>query len=753
MKIAFMPSFDEESIHQLCAELGIDTEYWDIWGHHHITPLATRLSILESFGLDVSSAETLEESARRFHERHTRRPLDPVCVVPTTTEKPAIGIRIPGHELDGATISVAIYWEDSEAQRFDAVARDLDRNPDSARNHGNLLVLLPLPAPLPLGYHEVEAVVRFASGEERRGTQRLIVTPPRAWQPEAFRTGGRLAGLSVSLYGLRSERNWGAGDFTDLRHLVRWVSRDLGAACVALNPLHALHNRQPYNTSPYLPLSAFYRNYLYLDVEAVEDFAAARSAHRLLGHPAFQQELDALRDSDLVEYERVARLKLLGLRLAFRRFRHTELAHDTARAKAFRKWRAAEGALLERFAIYCALDAWLHRRNPDLWIWPDWPECYRDPESPAVRSFAEQHRDLVLFHEYVQWQIDQQLASVQSEAIQLGMPIGLYHDLALATDRCGADLWSYRDFFVSGCRVGSPPDDFAPEGQDWAFPPPNAESHREDGYRLFVETIRKNSKHGGALRIDHVMRFFRLFWIPDGMTAREGTYVNERWQDLLGILALESVRGRFLIIGEDLGTVPPALREGMERYGMLSYRLFWFERGHDGLPKRIDDYPRHALVSSTTHDLPTLAGFWAMADIDARRDAGMIGDLETYEQRRRERTDEKRRMIEALVRDGLLPRDFPRDAATWTELTGELHHAIIGYLVSTPSALMLLNQEDLTKELVQQNLPGTTWQFPNWRRKMRTAIENLDKPPASEFARMFRDWLARTGRLSSSSRK
>jgi 4-alpha-glucanotransferase len=244
------------------------------------------------------------------------------------------------------------------------------------------------------------------------------------------------------------------------------------------------------------------------------------------------------------------------------------------------------------------------------------------------------------------------------------------------------------------------------------------------------------------------MRFFRLFWIPDGLTAKEGTYVNEPWQDLLRILALESVRGQFLIVGEDLGTVPPALREGMEHFGMLSYKLFWFEKGADQLPKRTRDYPRQALVSSTTHDLPTLAGFWAMSDIEARRAAGMIGDEQTYQQRRQERADEKRRMIEALIRDGFLPDHFPREAAWWTELTGDLHHAIIGYLVSTPSALMILNQEDLTKELEQQNLPGTTWQFPNWRRKMRTTLEDLRKPPASDFALMFRNWLERAGRLN-----
>jgi 4-alpha-glucanotransferase len=427
------------------------------------------------------------------------------------------------------------------------------------------------------------------------------------------------------------------------------------------------------------------------------------------------------------------------------------MRHETLRARSFLAWAEQQGESLDRFAIYCALDEVLHARDRKLWIWPDWPEEFRDPASPAVAEFARLHRRRVLFHKFAQYQIDQQLAAVQRAARERGMPIGLYHDLALATDRCGADLWAQRDFFITGCRVGAPPDDFSPDGQDWAFPPPNWSAHRRDGYRLFVQTIRHNARHGGALRIDHVMRFFRLFWIPEGLTALDGTYVNERWLDLLRILALESVRGRFLVVGEDLGTVPVELRPAMQRMGMFNYKLFYFEKGPDGLPTPCKEYDREALVSSTTHDLPTLAGFWAGCDIEARRAAGVLSDPALYERQKAERIDEKRRMIEALVRDGFLPAEFPREACTWTELTGEMHNAIIGYLASTPSALMLLNEEDLTKETEQQNVPGTTWQYPNWRRKMKYTIEDLQQSPeVADFALMFHTWLERTGRLSES---
>jgi 4-alpha-glucanotransferase len=351
----------------------------------------------------------------------------------------------------------------------------------------------------------------------------------------------------------------------------------------------------------------------------------------------------------------------------------------------------------------------------------------------------------------VQWQLDRQFEAAQLAARRQGLGIGLYHDLALATDRFGADLWAHRAFFASGSRVGSPPDGFSPKGQDWAFPPPDSERHYEDGYRLFRESIRKNLRHGGALRIDHVMRFFRLFWIPDGREALEGTYVRERREDFLRILALESIRNRVLIIGEDLGTVPDQTRESLHRVGILSYRLLYFEQDRNGRMRRPEEYPRDALVSATTHDLPTLAGFWLGRDIEARRSAGLLPDEATYRQMLADRLSEKQKMLDLLISLDLLPHWFPRSAPDVPELTGELHHAIVGLLASTPSKVMVLNQEDLLKETEQQNLPGSTAEYPNWRRKMQCTVEQLwDSPEVRAFTRMFRGWLERTGRANSS---
>jgi 4-alpha-glucanotransferase len=295
--------------------------------------------------------------------------------------------------------------------------------------------------------------------------------------------------------------------------------------------------------------------------------------------------------------------------------------------------------------------------------------------------------------------------------------------------------------------VGSPPDDFSPKGQDWGFPPPNSVQHLKDGYQLFADSIRKASAHGGALRIDHVMRFFRLYWIPDGMETSEGTYVKDRYEDLIRILALESVRRKFVVIGEDLGTVPDYVRETLQKFGILSYRLFYFEQDRNGRFRRPDEYPRQALVSATTHDLPTLAGFWQHADIEARREAGVLPDDASYHRAVEERMAEKQKMLDLLRELHLLPDWFPGDVRAVHELTGELHNAIVGFLAETPSQLFVLNQEDLFKDTEQQNLPGTTAESPNWRHKMKYKLEELGTPALAGYSRMFRAWLERTGRI------
>jgi len=720
----------------------IDPEYWDIWGLKHITSDETKRAILQGLGVRAETAESLRASIDARQRKEWTR-LAPPCMVVTENNAVELPLHVPA-ELTQETARVEIREETGAAHALEFA---LGSHPEcgTADVDGRHYVRkqVPLPAGLPLGYHDVD----ISLGGRRQAT-RLIVAPARAYAHPALANGGKAAGIALALYGVRSARNWGCGDLRDLHGVVDWIADDARASFIALNPLHAIYNRRPYNTSPYLPECIYYPNYLYLDVESIADFKQSRRAQRLWSQPETQRQLAALRESEYVEYEQVSAWKLRFLKLAFAEFLH-EYQAGSARALEFRRFLADEGDLLERFATYCALDEYLHGRNPNVWTWPNWPAPYQDPDSAETQAFRKKHWRLVLFHCYMQWQLDIQLAAAQAYARQRGLAIGLYHDLALATDRFGADLWAQRPFFATGCRVGSPPDDFAPKGQDWGFPPPCSEERRENGYRLFTESIRKNCRHGGALRIDHVMRFFRLFWIPEGTDATAGAYVRENYEHLIRILALESVRQQVIIIGEDLGTVEPFVRETLDRFGILSYRLFYFEKRADGAFKTYSEYPERALVSSTTHDLPTLAGFWTGEDIEARRRAGMFPDDAMYRRQVEQRAVEKQKMLDLLHSLNLLPAQAPKSAALMPEMTGDLHNAVIGFLALTPSQLLAVNQEDLTKEIAQQNLPATTWQYPNWSRKMKYTLEQLrSEPVARDFIAMFRNWLVRSGRVN-----
>jgi 4-alpha-glucanotransferase len=736
-----MPSETFEQLLDRAASIcGIEPGFWDIWGRYHHTTVEAKQALLRALGIDASGPAELERALAQRTRAAWERLVAPT-VVAAQSPTAELCLQIPAECL-GDTATVTVTWEDGQTTEFHLNLWDLPQI-GSIEMDGRTWVRKRalLPIALPLGYHQICVRVGDASASTR-----YIVTPERAWSDPHLGRQGRGAGVAVSLYGVRSDRNWGCGDFRDLLDLIEWVAGDLEAGFVALNPLHAIHNRRPFNSSPYLPNCSFYQNFIYLDVEGIHDFAGNRRALAWRALPAVEREIRELRSSPFVEYERVSALKLRCLKLLFAGFLFTEWRRRTPRAREFQDFLDREGSLLERFATYCALDEHLHRRDPNLWMWTDWPEPYRDPDSPETRRFRRKHWRQVLFHQYLQWQIDEQLRRAQHRARALRMSIGLYHDLALATDRFGSDLWANRPFYVSGCRVGSPPDDFCPHGQDWSFPPPNAETHRQDGYRLFAESIRKNCRHGGALRIDHVMRLFRLYWIPDACDATQGAYVRERSEDFVRVLALESVRNQVVVVGEDLGTVEPAVRQTLRRFGILSYRLFYFEKNNDGEFRHYKEYPIQALVSSTTHDLPTLAGYWVCADIEARRAAGVI-DEAAWRSQTAQRASEKQKMLNALFAQNLMPLHLPRDAAAYPEMTGDLHNAVVGFLALTPSQLLAINQEDLTKELAQQNLPGTTWQYPNWCRKMRFTVEDLrSNPEARGFTAMFRNWIAISGR-------
>ena len=731
---AYPQSYDD-ALARAAEACSIDLEYWDIFHRqHHISGDGLR-SILSSLGWDVSSQDSIQNELLQRFEAARTRPVKATAVISESDK--SLELTLPMDSTGQIGFQIQQDAGPLLVGSFDVRALEGVREL-SSQYGGARVYRLPLPNELPLGYHGLELTLNGA----HLASVHLVVCPDRAYLPNELAHGGRTAGLNVTLYGLRSDRNWGCGDFTDLKALVEWAHRELGFSFIGLNPLHALHNRVPYNTSPYLPLSVYYKNHIYTDVEAVPEFAQSRWAQALRKSEHVDMRIRQARQSEFVAYHEVDVLKQRFLKVLYREFKRSS---DDTRLHAFAEFCRQEGDLLDKFALYRSLDEILHKQDRNRWTWRDWPAEYHTPDSAACKAFAAAHFRTVEYYKYSQFVLEEQLKSVQEHAKSTGMSIGLYHDLAVATDSCGSDLWAHGKFYVNGCRVGAPPDDFSPKGQDWGFPPPNGQAHSEDGYTLYRESIRKIVRSGGALRLDHVMRQFRLFWIPAGMEAAQGTYVRDNALDLMRILALESVRSQNIIIGEDLGTVTDEIRDMLARFRILSYRLFYFERNREGYFTPSARYPQQALVSSSTHDLATLTGFWEYRDIEARRAAG-LADEHGYWEQRRNRNAEKQRMLDILHHEGLMPSGSERDASRMPELNGDVHNAAIGFLAQVPSMILLLNQEDLTKETEQQNLPGSTSEYPNWQRKMRVRIEDLSGPQMAPYVAMARYQLERTGR-------
>jgi (1->4)-alpha-D-glucan 1-alpha-D-glucosylmutase len=577
---------------------------------------------------------------------------------------------------------------------------------------------LDLPAVHDAGYHQLSL-----SGIDQ--TLSLIVHPARCHQP--LQDNQRVWGLSLQLYGVRSRRNWGMGDFGDLAQLAAWAAC-AGADLVGVNPLHALFPHNPRHASPYSPSSREFINTLYIDVEDVPEYAACEKTRALVEASDFQARLQALRDAELVDYAGVAEAKYSILERLYRHFRKHHLAGESERGQAFRAWQAEGGVDLARFALYQALQEHLHAQDANCWGWPVWPAPYRDPADAAVATFAAANNERIEYFQYLQWLAAAQLEAAGEAARRLGMAIGLYQDLAVGVDLGGADTWTNRELYAIGARIGCPPDDFSLLGQDWGLPPWIPERLREQGYAPFIAMLRANMRGAGALRLDHVMGLMRLYWAPPGEDARSGAYLNYPLNDLLGILALESRRNQCLIVGEDLGTVPDNVRGALHSLGVLSYRLFYFERNWDqenhGAFKLPHEYPHQALVAASTHDLPTLAGFWRGEDIELRTRLGLYPSEEQRNRQIAERTQDRSRLLATLAEAGLLPEGFPRDPEQVTAMPPALLRGIHRFLARTPSKLFMLQAEDMLNQTEQANLPGTVEQHPNWQRKLRLDIED-----------------------------
>ncbi len=692
---------------------GIGEAYHDYRGELRYFSLKTRTDILRAMGCAVDDPARLAQQLHELEIARGRQLLPPVAAA--RGSRIGLDLNVPARDF-GAMLRWTVQLEDGSHRDGTISTAEL---PESWRGdvEGSWITRRRLEVPMDLapGYHELE--VNLAGAVSRCP---LILSPAECYEPPAIVEGKRLWGVAVQLYTVRSRSNWGIGDFGDLKHLLRWLA-PRGAGFIGLNPLHALAPADPQRSSPYSASSRHFLNILYIAVEDVPDFRECQPALDRVGEPGFAARLDQLRATPLVDYPGVADLKFEILEMLFRHFHERHLTAGTARAREFRAFVASGGELLQLHACFDALDHYLRATLNTASGWLSWPMEYRDPKGTAVLHFVETHPLQVEFHLYLQWLAHEQLTAAQALARELGMPIGLYGDYAVGSNPSGSETWMDQASYRMGAEIGAPPDPLALRGQGWGIPPQDPfimESHKFQG---FVRLIRNNMRYYGALRLDHVMSLFRLWWVAAGSSPMDGAYVHYPLEQLMVVLALESVRGACLVVGEDLGVVPDEMRRAMPEFGLYHYKVLLFEK-ISGRLRRPDEFIARALGTVTTHDMPTLRAYWEGLDIELRRRLNLYPSVEIQDEVGRERDVDRFTLLAALDEQGLKPA---QPSSPHEPFTADLANALHVYLARSATRLVALQIEDLLGMVDPVNVPGTDREYPNWQRKLTMDVEDM----------------------------
>jgi 4-alpha-glucanotransferase len=624
------------------AELGIQTEFIDGQGHRHVTEAAALKIILNALPV---------RAPHRFLER-------PVVLRPGQ----------PSRTEFREAVTLPLQWKIVAGLKVIAQGETGDR-------------VIAWPVDLPVGSYRLHLTDASLLSEQVP----FIVAPPKAFGGDFDRSWL----LAVQLYGLRSSRNWGMGDFTDLEGLIE-LAAGLGASGVGLNPLHALFDDRPADCSPYSPNSRLFLNPLYIDVEKLPELSQDTLANS-------HDKIARLRGSDIVDYVAVAELKWQALRSAFAAFKADR---KTGRRAAFTRFRAERGSLLSRFACFEVLR---HKFKAPWWEWPEEWQHPDDAQCAKLRAGLDAAE--VEFIEFVQWAADQQLQSCRDLATRLGMKVGLYLDVAVGVQSDGFDAWNEQVAISRHLAVGAPPDPLNTAGQNWGLAGFNAAGLEVQSFEPFRDMLRASMRHAGAIRLDHVLGLKRLYLVPHGFAARNGVYVQMPFEALLAVAAQESVAHRCVVIGEDLGTVPEGFREQMADWGIWSYLVMMFERDDRGSFRGIDHYAPNALVTFNTHDLSTYAGWRCFSDLALKRSLGIDPG----------ESDDARWHALAMLTDVLRHYAIDNDDL----------YAVVKFLAQTRSRLLAISLEDLLGVIDQPNIPGTVDEHPNWRRRLPVAIDEM----------------------------
>ena len=692
-----------ETIDSLAARAGFEVEWQDA---HHVmqhVPESTLSVLLERMGLPCGNATQIRQSAAALEAELSGRKLPPLMTAECGRgiNLPAAAIRANSHyriELEsGAVID----------GRFTAPK-------------GEAALLSPVDEP---GYHTLVI-------NDHRIT--LAVAPARsytvadAWQRlKCNANPPPLWGIAAQLYGLRRTGDGGIGDYSALAQLAT-ESAKRGAHALAVSPTHAMFSAEPERFSPYSPSSRLWLNVAHIDPAAVFGVEAARAALDAAHAGETWSQLERL---TLIDWPQAVPLKLKVLRTLFEQFCVNERAQDAPRAQEFNTFCVEGGRSLEDHARFEALQA-VQLAQPDGdGHWRNWPEALRDPRSAEVEAFAHAHRHEVEFHLFLQWLAAKGLSHAQKAAREAGMAVGLIADLAVGCDSAGSHAWSYRDDMLQGVSVGAPPDIFNQAGQAWGLTTFSPRAMRTQGFSAFIDMLRAAFAHAGGIRIDHILGLRRLWLVPEGESARNGAYLRYPLEDMLRLIALESWRHRAIVIGEDLGTVPPGFRERLDEHGLAGIRVLWFERGEWGhgfkMPR---DWDRKAVATTTTHDLPTVTGWWRGADIVWRNQIGQTlpraDGRDPVEVALAERASDRAALWDAFQWAGVAAHGVPAPPPESAPVDEAL-----AFVAATPAPLVTYPLEDLLALEEQPNLPGSIDEHPNWRRRLALSIDELFTEP------------------------
>lgn len=674
-----MASMTDSSLIALAERMGVATAYHDWVGNFNAVDRSTVVAVLAALGIRAETDEDCVAAQLEQDRRYWSRAL-PTTVVARSGAETAFWV----HVTHGAPAHVWVRFEDG-TERHGIRQVDNFTPPFDLGDRSVGEASFVLPDDLPLGYHRLH----LRSGESEYDTL-LIVTPSFLGLPA--RMGARKCwGLATQLYSVRSEGSWGTGDLVDLADLAVWAGAQHGAGYVLINPLHAASPTRPMEPSPYLPTSRRYTNPLYLRVEAIPEFAflPKRSRVRALRDALLADP----RTTDTIDRDAAWGAKRAALQVVY------ESARSAGRELAFQAYKDREGTALDDFATWCAI-AEKHGGS-----WQDWPITLQHPANPEVADFVAHHPESVDFHRWLQWQLDEQLASAQSQAVRTGMPLGIMHDLAVGVHPSGADAWALQDVLALGVTTGAPPDEFNQLGQDWSQPPWRPDRLEELGYQPFRALVAAVLRHSGGVRIDHIIGMFRLWWIPKGAPPTKGAYVRYNHEAMIGIIALEAHRAGAVVVGEDLGTVEPWARHFLHDRGLLGTSILWFEidPGHRG-PLAAEQWRELCLSSVTTHDLPPTPGYLEAAHVKLRHSLGLL--TRPFDDEMDDHLQEQQAWTAELRRVGLLGEEPDEE---------EVILALYRYLARTPSRLLALALTDAVGEHRTQNQPGTTNEYPNWR--------------------------------------